>query len=73
MYSREQIEQAANGFMPTPDETAAMIRQLLASEDRLREVVEAYGRSNPMRTADMHFLACQCLRCCIDRAREALK
>jgi hypothetical protein len=47
----------------------ARIAQLEAA---LRETVVAYDRSNPMRTADMHLNACQCLRCAIDRARDTI-
>lgn len=43
-----------------------------ALEKALREVVVAYDRSFPMRTADAHY-NCDCLRCTVDRAEGALK
>lgn len=38
----------------------------------LKEFVRNYDDANPMRMADMHFQACQCIRCTRDRAQAAI-
>jgi hypothetical protein len=38
----------------------------------LQAIIDAYDRSNPMRTADFHNTDCGCLRCAVDAGRTAL-
>lgn len=38
----------------------------------LKEFVRNYDDANPMRMADMHFQACQCIRCTRDRAADVI-
>lgn len=39
----------------------------------LRRIVAAYDREVLMRTADVHSAGCECLRCAIDNAEDALR
>lgn len=37
-----------------------------------QDAIDAYKRQNPMRTADFHQSACDCLRCAMDNLEAAL-
>ncbi len=50
---------------------ASLLSTIKELMEALERVVEVYRRDNPMRTADVHYRDCKCLRCQIDHAAAA--
>jgi hypothetical protein len=65
-WGYEQWERKPLYLHPDPSDREGMV-------EALRRIVAAYNREVLIRTADVHSAGCECLRCAIDNAEDALR